>query len=81
MKTYPIVDWPSPDELNGEKFSLNKFRAVKIGQYRPPMEGEWYLSGAIPEAYRALNDYSAPFHILEIVRVKLVQEYVVLGKI
>ena len=32
--------------------------------------GEWYLSGAIPEAYKAPNDLSTPFHILRLVRVE-----------
>lgn len=34
------------------------------GEFRAPRKGEWYLSGAIPEAYRAPNDLSTPYHIL-----------------
>ena len=31
--------------------------AIYTGETRPPKQGEWYLSGAIIEAYRAPNDY------------------------
>lgn len=29
---------------------------VKTGAFRPPRKGEWFLSGAIPEAYLAYAD-------------------------
>lgn len=38
------------------------------GEFRSPLAGEWYLSGAIPEAYQApndLNDLSTAYHILK----------------
>lgn len=37
---------------------------VETGEHRPPKAGEWYLSGAIPEAWRAPNDLTTPYHIL-----------------
>jgi hypothetical protein len=37
---------------------------VRTGEKRPPRKGEWYLSGAIPNAYRAPNDLSIAYHIL-----------------
>ena len=38
---------------------------VRIGPtLRPPRKGEWYLSGAIPEAYLASSDLSTPYHIV-----------------
>jgi hypothetical protein len=31
-------------------------RFVETGEQQQPKQGEWYLSGAIPEAYQAPND-------------------------
>jgi hypothetical protein len=39
-------------------------RFVKTGQFRAPRKGEYYLSGAIPEAYLAPNDLSTAYAIL-----------------
>ena len=32
--------------------------------FRPPKAGEYYLSGAIVEAYRAAYDYTTPYRIV-----------------
>jgi len=32
--------------------NINPLSFVKTGEFRVPLPGEWYLSGAIPEAYR-----------------------------
>ena len=45
-------------------------RAVRTGTFRAPWKGEWYLSGATPQAYRAPNDLSTAFHILRLVAVR-----------
>jgi hypothetical protein len=37
---------------------------VRAGEYREPRKGEWYLSGAIPQAYCASNDLSTSYYIL-----------------
>jgi hypothetical protein len=37
---------------------------VRTGEFRAPLKGEFYLSGAIPEAYQAPNDLSTPYAIL-----------------
>jgi hypothetical protein len=58
MEVYRLADplrW-------GEKFTY----AVATGEFRPPRQGEWYLSGAIPAAYRAPNDLSTPYWIAEV---------------
>ncbi len=39
---------------------------------RPPKQGEWFLSGAVPAAYKATFDMSVSYHILELVLVKKV---------
>lgn len=36
---------------------------LKTGEFRTPKKGEFYLSGAIVEAYRAQNDLSTAYHI------------------
>lgn len=60
MKHFPLADPPR----FGEKFT----HAVATGDFRRPRKGEWYISGAIPAAYRAPNDLSTPYHIAEAVR-------------
>ena len=50
---------------------VNGVHAVWDGKPRRcPKKGEWYLSGAIIEAYRAPNDLSTPFHIATLVKTK-----------
>lgn len=36
----------------------------KVVGKRPPKKGEWYVSGAIPMAYRARADLSAAYHVV-----------------
>lgn len=42
--------------------------ARSTGIKRPPKKGEWYLSGAVPEAYQAPNDLSTAYYIAELYR-------------
>lgn len=44
--------------------------AVWTGEKRPPKKGEWYLSGAIIDAYRAPNDLGTPHCIARLVKVE-----------
>lgn len=37
---------------------------VKIHEFRAPLKGEWYLSGAIPAAYCARSDLTTAYQIL-----------------
>lgn len=82
-KNYKLGDRPSLSEREALGFGreefpwINPFRpncsglvAVKSGEKRPPRRGEWYLSGAIPEAYKAPNDFRQSSHILTLVRVE-----------
>lgn len=57
-----------PGMSAGEQGNL---RAQWTGEKRPPRKGEWFLSGAIVEAYRSYNDLDTPYHIARIVRVKV----------
>ena len=40
--------------------------AVKTNEFREPKKGEFYLSGAVPFAYKATNDLSMKFRIMKI---------------
>lgn len=66
MIFYKLVDRPSEVDRIGLGFEIEDqpwvnpiwngkkgLVAIKTGEKRPPKEGEWYLSGAIPEAYKA----------------------------
>jgi hypothetical protein len=55
MKYYP-----------GEHNYYTKPRMIyeRTGEFRAPRKGEYYLSGAIPCAYRAQNDLSTDYHIM-----------------
>lgn len=39
-------------------------RFVKTGEFRPPRRDEYYLSGAIPEVWRARGNLSSPYYIM-----------------
>ncbi len=55
-------------------------RAITTGEKRPPKQGEYYLSGAIPVAYRAPNDLGSAYMICRLVAVKrstITHEFVV----
>ena len=45
-------------------------RAIKTDSFREPKKGEWYLSGAIPKAYKAPNDLGIRFRIMKLTKVK-----------
>jgi len=89
-KTYRLAETPSATETGGMSFEqrfmsqslgagANTIAAVRNGEYRPPKRNEWYLSGAIPEAYKAKNDLTTPFHILNLVKVH--RETIVIEKV
>jgi hypothetical protein len=61
-KYYPVADRP---DFN------NKYKARHTGKFRAPRRGEYYLSGAIPEAYRAPNDLTSAYWIMKLVRVEV----------
>lgn len=79
--TYPLGDTPTAEEAKGMPFNERyvsdympnrNIKAVMIGRIRPPKKGEWYLSGAIPTAYRAPNDLTTSYHIMKLVRVETI---------
>ena len=52
-------------------FPPRRFKIESTGEYRQPKVGEWYISGAIPEGYKALNDLSVCHQIGRLVEVKI----------
>lgn len=57
-------------------FLLPKWRGIRFKRtdaFRPPKKGEWYLSGAVPEAYKAPNDLGQAFRIMQPVRVERIE--------
>lgn len=67
-KYFPLADPPTNDDLSAlgltDKVGI---RAMATGEKRPPRKDEWYLSGAIVEAYRASNDLSSDYYIAKLV--------------
>lgn len=54
----------------GDYFGVGKYMFRATGEFRPPLKGEWYLSGAIVEAYLAPNDLSTEYWIAVPVEVE-----------
>ena len=61
---------PLADDLIAYSHGNVSHMAVLTGEYRPPRAGEWYVSGAIPEAYRMPNDGTMPHHIARLIVVR-----------
>lgn len=63
-KYYPLANYQN---------LMREHRAKWAGEYREPKKGEWYLSGAVIEAYRAPNDLTQKFHIAKLYKVRKVE--------
>ena len=50
--------YPKNGMTNGHMFG------TVTGEYREPRQGEWYVSGAIPECYRAPHNLRTKYHIV-----------------
>jgi len=56
----------------GDKFPIQnlamrgKYVAIATGEFRKPRKGEWFLSGAIVEAYHTDVALSTKYHIATI---------------
>ncbi len=79
-KLYELADWPGLEicrkfdlKIIGGCHSIRTLRAVKTGEFRCPKAGEWFLSGAIVQAYKAKNNLSTKYHIARIVNTKTEQ--------
>lgn len=48
--------------------SFNKTKDyVRTWEFRPPLKGEYYLSWARAEVYKAFDNLSTPFHIAKLI--------------
>lgn len=67
---YPIAD----EDALGLPAGLTRAttRALWTGETRPPKRGEWYLSGAVVEAYRAPSDLTWACRIATLVAGRMV---------
>lgn len=75
---YPLGSWYHP-QSHDTWAKERALRARWTGEKRPPKAGEWYFSGAVICAYRAVADLSQEYHIAEIVRTETVSITKVLG--
>ena len=66
---HPDRKWATNGIADGSAMAINS------NKYRCPKKGEWYLSGAIPMAYKAPNDLTQEFFIATIVKVTKKTEY------
>lgn len=78
IKLYQLGDRHSEQKFGPMRtigHSDNAIMAIKSDQFRCPKKGEWYLSGALPKAYRSPNDLTNEYRIATIVRVKKETNY------
>lgn len=52
--------------------TTTSLHAIETSESRPPKQGEWFLSGASPAAYYAINDLAHIYPIARLVRVRRV---------
>jgi len=58
--------WTLPEVVQfGDSSLTSPHYTYEVVDYRPPLAGEYYLSGAIPQAYKAPNDLSTPYLIVK----------------
>ena len=69
---FRIQDFPTVEERGyTHPFpSREQYRVQATGEFRPPRAGEWFISGAIAEGYRARHDMSGSYYIGKLVRVR-----------
>ncbi len=89
MKLYRVTDTPPGYTIAPGNMSSFKrlgsgqpritIKAHLIGEFRPPKAGEYYLSGAIPAAYRAPDDFISPYHICKLVQTKRTEVEHIIG--
>jgi hypothetical protein len=60
---YPLGDFLTPKQYY-------QYAAVWTGEKREPKKGEWYISGAVPTAYKAINDLTEKYHIAKVYKIK-----------
>ena len=75
-KLYKLLDY-HPERKWGSNGIVNgNVMAIGSKQFRCPKKGEWYLSGAIPGAYKAPNDLNTKYWIATLVKITEVTEII-----
>ena len=74
---YPLVD---SHPWSKKPIDKKMVVGVRTGEFRAPSAGEWYLSGAIGEGYKAGCDLSTRYYILQIVRLKKTVSYEIIER-
>ena len=65
--------WTLPDIVQfGSYAHIGDHYTYDVVDFRPPLKGEFYLSGAEPQAYQAANNLSTPFLVVT-KKTKMVQ--------
>jgi len=87
MKLYEVADWISTAEWDSlgfkglaisERYKVkHNIKAKRTVEFRCPKKGEWYLSGAIVEAYKAHDNLTTPFFIAKLVKTKTITTTVI----
>lgn len=67
---FSIVDRIPSEDLKRLGGRERNIMAVWTGEKRPPKSGEWFISGAVPEVYRARADLTTVYHIARLVQVE-----------
>ena len=75
-KLYRLIDYHPERKWATSGIVHGNVMAVNSREFRCPKKGEWYLSGAIPGAYKAPNDLSQEYWIATLVKVSVITEYV-----
>lgn len=68
-----VTVYPRADHSGFYRDAKDGVMYVKTSEYRCPKKGEFYLSGAIVEAYKAFCDMSVKFWIATPVKVRKVE--------
>lgn len=73
---FPLADYYTGDQRfrmreYGGTIPQNRLKAKPTGEFRSPKQGEWYISGAVPEAYKAPNNLGTKFNIAKIVLTEI----------
>lgn len=62
--------YPVADTVPAKYGTPSQVKARWTGEFREPRQGEWFLSGAIVEAYRAKANMTTKRHIAKLVKAR-----------
>lgn len=58
--------WDLPDKISVSEGYPSKWFSYRVLGFRPPKKGEYYLSGAVPAAYKAPSDLLSVYLVIEL---------------